>query len=87
MPVSERQSSGSCGTEPVDETKKIWVAGANVGISEWGRICEEVTALGIDDDESLADELLKRVKKTDYVPVSKEKEYRKALLEEYKKGL
>ena len=86
MPVSEKQSGGSCGSASFDETKKMWVAGVNVGISEWGRICQEVSALGLKDDDSLANELLKRVKKRDYVPASKENEYRKALLEEYNRA-
>ncbi|HTY46896.1 MAG TPA: hypothetical protein VMB46_04435 [Methanomassiliicoccales archaeon] len=88
MPVSEKQSGGgACGSASFDETKKIWVAGVNVGISEWGKICQEVLALGLKDDNGLANELLKRVKTRDFVPASKEREYRKALLEEYKKEL
>ncbi len=79
-----RTTSGACGSASVDESKKIWVGGANVGISNWGSIVQEVRGMKLKDDEKVADELLKRVKKNDFVPKSKEGEYRKALLEEYK---
>lgn len=86
MPGVERTQSGSCGSASVDESKKIWISGANVGISGWSKMVEEIKALNLKDDEKIADELLERVKKNDFVPSSKEKEFRKVLLEEYKKS-
>ncbi|MEM0449600.1 MAG: hypothetical protein QW520_07260 [Methanomassiliicoccales archaeon] len=83
MTEKVRTSGGACGGASVDESKKIWVAGANVGISNWSKVVEEVRALGLKDNEKIADELLLRVKKNDFVPRSKEGEYRKVLLEEY----
>ena len=85
MPEEERKQTGACGSSAVDETRKLWVAGANVSINNWSKIVEEVRALGLSNDEDLGRELLERVKKNDYVPSSKEKEYRAALLEEFKR--
>jgi hypothetical protein len=84
MAEKERTTSGACGSASVDESKKIWVGGANVGISNWSGIVEEVRKLKLKDDERVSEELLKRVKKNDFVPKSKEGEYRKVLLEEFK---
>jgi len=86
MTEKERTVSGACGSAATDESKKIWVGGANVGISQWGAVVEEVKGLGLKDEEKIADELLKRVKKSDYIPKSMEKEYRKVLLEEFLKA-
>ncbi len=46
----------------------------------------EVRALNLTDDAAIADELLKRVKKTNYVPTIRSKDYSEALLKEYKNG-
>ena len=86
MPVQERTQSGACGSGAVDESKKIWVSGVNVGISGWSSIVEEVRGLGLEDEQKIAEELLKRVERNDFVPSSKRKEYRAALLEEYLKA-
>lgn len=84
MSEKTREVSGSCGSAAADESAKIWVGGVNVGIKDWGKIVEEVRGLRLTDDDRIADELLKRVKASDYVPRSMEKEYRAALLERYR---
>ncbi len=84
MPTIERTQSGDCGSAAVDETKKIWIGGQNVGVSGWTAIVDEVKALKLMDEERIAEELLKRVMKNDFVPSSKKKEYRTALLVEYR---
>ena len=84
MTENSREISGSCGSAATDESAKIWVSGVNVGIKDWGKIVSEVKAMKLKNDDKVADELLKRVKASDFVPKSKEKEYRAALLEKYK---
>jgi hypothetical protein len=84
MPSIERTQSGECGSASVDESKKIWIGNANVGISNWGGIVGEVRGMALKDDAKISEELLKRVKKNDFVPKRMEGEYRKVLLEEYK---
>ena len=87
MPAIERAQSGACGSASVDESKKIWVSGINVGVSNWSIVVAEVEAMKLSDNEQIADELLKRVEKNDFIPSSKRMRYRKALLEEYLKAL
>jgi len=85
MPSIEKTQSGACGSASVDESKKIWVGGINVGLSNWSTVVAEVEAMKLEDNGRIAEELLKRVEKNDFVPSSKRKEYRAALLEEYLK--
>ena len=85
MPSIEKTQSGACGSASVDESKKIWVGGHNIGVSNWSTVAAEVEAMKLKDEDQIADELLKRVEKNDYVPSIKKKEYRAALLEEYLK--
>jgi len=87
MPAIEKTQSGACGSASVDESKKIWVGGHNVGVSNWSTVVAEVRAMMLKDNDRIADELLKQVEKNDFVPSSKKKEYRIVLLEEYKKSL
>jgi hypothetical protein len=87
MPAIEKTQSGACGSASVDESKKIWVGGINVGVSNWSIVITEVEAMKLSDNERIADELLKRVEKNDFVPSGKKREYRAALLEEYLKVL
>lgn len=83
MPAIERAQSGACGSASVDESKKIWVGGHNIGVSNWSTVVAEIEAMKLEDNDRIADELLKRVEKNDFVPSRKRKEYRVALLEEY----
>ena len=85
MPAIEKTQSGACGSASVDESKKIWVGGINVGVSNWSTVAAEVEAMKLKDNDRIADELLKRVEKNHFVPSSKKREYRAALLEEYLK--
>jgi hypothetical protein len=87
MITIERTQSGDCGSAAVDESKKIWIGGHNIGVSHWSTVVAEVRAMMLSDDNQISDELLKRVEKNDFIPSSKRKEYRIALLEEYKNGL
>lgn len=86
MPAIEKTQSGACGSASVDESKKVWVGGQNVGVSNWKRVTAEVRAMKLVDKERIADELLRRVEKNDFVPPSKRNEYREALLDEYLKS-
>ena len=65
-------------------TKQIEIDGKLIGIDGIDEIISEVRGLGLSDDAATIEELLKRVKKSNYVPSSKSKEYGEALLKEYK---
>ena len=55
-------------------------------MSNWSTVVAEVKALKLADNGRIADELLRRVERNDFVPPSKKKEYREVLLQEYLKS-
>jgi small redox-active disulfide protein 2 len=65
----------------------INVGGKSVGIAGLGAILREVVALQIGEEELLKAELLRRVRRGNYVPASAEAEYAEAILREYNKRL
>ena len=75
-----------CGGIPPDQIKikKIPIDGKETGIDRLDWILLDVAALGLTDEEKAGDEIVKRVKKFNYIPGKKEAEYRKALLREYR---
>jgi hypothetical protein len=75
-----------CGGIPPDQIKikKIPIDGKETGIDRLDWILLDVAALGLADDEKITDEIVKRVKKFNYIPGRKEAEYRKAILREYR---
>ncbi len=80
----KRKECKKCGDELViDETPKLKINGKDVGIADLDNIMNEVIALNLNDDAQISKELLERVKDRDFVPSSVEKEYSRALLEEY----
>lgn len=80
----KRKECRKCGDELViDETPKLMINGKEVGIADLDNIMNEVIALDLTDDTTISKELLQRVKDRDFVPPSVEKEYSRALLEEY----
>jgi hypothetical protein len=80
----KRKECRKCGDELViDETPKLRINGKDVGIADLDNIMNEVIALNLTDDSTISKELLQRVKDRDFVPPSVEREYSRALLEEY----
>jgi hypothetical protein len=75
-----------CGGIPPDQIKirKIPIDGKETGLDRLDWILLDVAALGLTDEERVTDEIVKRVKKFNYIPGKKESEYRKALLREYR---
>lgn len=66
--------------------KQLSVNGKQIGINDLDNIMAEVRALHLSDDAVIAEELLKRTKKSNYVPTSRTRDYGDALLKEYKNG-
>ena len=75
-----------CGGIPPDQVKikKIPIDGKETGIDRLDWILADVAALGLDDDEEITDEIVKRVKRFNFIPSLKVTEYREALLREYR---
>ena len=75
-----------CGGIPPDQIKirKIPIDGKETGIDRLDWILLDVAALGLTDEEKIADEMVNRVRRFNFIPSRKEAEYRKALLREYR---
>ena len=75
-----------CGGIPPDQIKirKILIDGKETGIDRLDWILRDVAALDLDADEKITDELVKRVKRFNFIPSLKMAEYRRALLREYR---
>lgn len=75
-----------CGGIPPDQIKikKIPIEGKETGIDRLDWILRDVAGLGLTSDERITDELEKRVRQFNYIPTKKLKEYRAALLRQYR---
>jgi len=75
-----------CGGIPPDQIKirKIPVDGKETGIDRLDWILRDVAGLGLTSDDAIMDELEKRVRQFNYIPTKKIREYRTALLREYR---
>jgi len=75
-----------CGGIPPDQIKikKIPIEGKETGIDRLDWILRDVASLKLTDDETITEEIIKRVRQFNYIPTKKMTEYREALLREYK---
>lgn len=71
----------------VEKVHQIWVDGRQVGVVDLEAVLAEVHALGIHDNEVLADEIMVRVRRSNYIPAAVETAYRRALWAEYRRFL
>ncbi|MDH7593141.1 MAG: hypothetical protein QHG99_02145 [Methanomicrobiales archaeon] len=72
-----------CAADALRRIRQIEIGGIVVGIAMLDSIIEEVNGLNLAKGDEIADELLKRVKVSNYVPKAAETKYRDALLREY----
>lgn len=75
-----------CGGIPPDQIKikKIPIDGKETGIDRLDWILLDVASLNLTHDETIIEEIIKRVQQFNYIPTKKISEYKKALLREYK---
>jgi len=75
-----------CGGIPPDQIKikKIPIEGKETGIDRLDWILRDVARLGLSNDTAITDELVRRVRQFNYIPTKKMKEYRDALLREFR---
>ena len=75
-----------CGGIPPDQIKirKIPIEGKETGIDRLDWILLDVYRRNFTNDKIITDELIKRVQQFNYIPTKKMKEYRMALLREYR---
>ncbi|MEM2944566.1 MAG: hypothetical protein QXN93_07480 [Methanomassiliicoccales archaeon] len=72
-----------CPESSARNVRKIDIGGCLIGISQLDEVIDQVVKLGIEEENALRKELLKRVRIYNYVPSDAEKEYEAALLKEY----
>ncbi|WP_298667429.1 NAC family transcription factor [uncultured Methanofollis sp.] len=65
--------------------RTILVDGKATGIDQLDRILGDVAALGLNQEEEIREELLRRVKAFNYVPTKKTAAYADALMAEYRR--
>ena len=75
-----------CGGIPPDQIKikKIPIDGKETGIDRLDWILQDVLALDLADDDTITDEIVRRVRQFNFIPTKKMREYREALLKEYR---
>ena len=75
-----------CGGIPPDQVKikKILIDGKETGIDRLDWILRDVARLNLTNDEQITDELVKRVQQFNYIQTKKMREYREALLREFR---
>jgi hypothetical protein len=75
-----------CGGIPPDQVKikKIVIDRKETGIDRLDWILLDVYRRNFSNDETITDELVKRVRQFNYIPTKKMAEYRSALLREYR---
>jgi hypothetical protein len=75
-----------CGGIPPDQIKikRIPIDGKETGIDRLDWILLDVASLNLTNDETIINEIIKRVQQFNYIPTKKMTEYKKALLREYK---
>ena len=87
--ADEGDYSTICGGTPPDKIliRRILVDGKETGIDKLDWIISEVKKLKLTDEARIADELLLRAGKLNYIPAKKADDYRTALLEEYRRSV
>jgi hypothetical protein len=75
-----------CGGIPPDQIKikRIPIDGKETGIDRLDWILLDVYGLKLSNDDTITDEIIKRVRQFNYIPTKKMAEYRSALLRQYK---
>ena len=72
-----------CAASAARMVKKLNIGGTLIGISRLDSIIEEVSKMGLNDQNDIKHELIKRVKVYNYVASSAEKDYDDTVFEEY----
>lgn len=78
-----------CGGIPPSQIKirRIMIEGKEIGIDKLDWVLGEVMKLRLQNEVTIGEEILKRVKQFNYIPTKKIDAYRSALMEEYRKQL
>lgn len=72
-----------CAASAVKKIRKIMIDGQEIGIAQLDEILTKVSAMNLGSEEAIGQALMKQVRVHNYVPRSKEQEYRNAIMNEY----
>ncbi|QLH74596.1 MAG: hypothetical protein HPY73_03445 [Methanomassiliicoccales archaeon] len=81
----EEEERPCCPSSAARMIRKVMIGGKEVGIAQLDQIISKISKMSLTDENELSSVLIKEVKIYNYVPRSKENEYRKAVMEEYRK--
>jgi len=66
---------------------QVWVGSSKVGISNLDPVLAEVRGLGLTDPGQITTEIVRRIRKSNYIPEAAEPEYARALYNAYRRSL
>ncbi len=76
-----------CAASAAQKVKKLNIGGTLIGISMLDSIIEEVSKMGLNEQNEIKHEIIKRVKVYNYVASSAEKDYADTVFEEYERQI
>ncbi len=79
-----KKTRRGCGCSGSSDVTILKIGGREVGVRDVEDIFEDLEEEGISPDEVDEDELIERFREHNYIPTKKEKEYKEALLSEYR---
>jgi len=72
-----------CAAAAARKIKKVTINGQEIGIAQLDEIVARVKAMNLGDEEAIGRALMKDVKIYNYIPTSKEMDYKLAMMREY----
>ncbi|MBS3781653.1 MAG: hypothetical protein KGY68_03470 [Candidatus Thermoplasmatota archaeon] len=83
-PFGLKKTRKGCGCSGSSDVTIVNIDGRGVGIRGMKEIFEDLEEKEISPDDVDKDELIERFREDNYIPTRKEKEYKEALLSEYR---
>jgi hypothetical protein len=80
-----REEKPCCPSSAARKVRQLTIQGRPVGIAQLDEIMAEASALGLEKEEDLSKELLRRAEVFNYIPPKMSSDYGSALLEEYRR--
>lgn len=84
-PFGLKKTRKGCGCSGSSDVTVVDIEGRTVGIRGMKEVFRGLEEKGTSPDEVDKDELMERIKEDNYIPSKKEKEYKEAIISEYRK--
>ncbi len=82
--MDEKREKPCCAADALRRIRRVDVGGVTIGFVMLDAVFAEVTAMGIRDDAALGEELVRRVREHNYIPLGAEALYAAALVGEFR---